>query len=349
MGGNLHSKMIPLSRVGSMSQSLSFGEVADPALAAASQFWLQAYGLFQPGINDHGLQTWSFNRALPVEVLPLTIDDAGDIRPNRHNYFEVVVGCSGTTIFEIGRSEYLAVKPGDLMVIGSSIYHRPLRPQGVPSKLAVLLFESDALGSAGSSLEQAYYLSPLAAQGEDFDRLVPAKAGIPYKVLQLMWEIKSELGNSHPVADLHIRTCLKMILSLLAKHYFSMSPSEAIYHQQEGLLRLRPLLDYVDRHYNEPLSLDTAASIVYMSRSCFTRLFKHVMGRTFACHLTQIRIQRAQSLLVTTEQQIAEVGWNVGFSDQSHFSAVFRHALNMTPLQYRQEARKKPAEKGQLG
>jgi transcriptional regulator GlxA family with amidase domain len=132
---------------------------------------------------------------------------------------------------------------------------------------------------------------------------------------------------------------------LLAKHYFSISPSDAIYHQQEGLQRLRPLLDYVDRHYNEPLSLDGAASIVYMSRSCFTRLFKHVMGRTFACYLTQIRIQRAQSLLATTEQQIAEVGWNVGFSDQSHFSAVFRHALNMTPLQYRQEARKKPTPK----
>jgi len=73
------------------------------------------------------------------------------------------------------------------------------------------------------------------------------------------------------------------------------------------------------------------------------------MGRTFACYLTQIRIQRAQSLLVTTEQQIAEVGWNVGFSDHSHFSAVFRHALNMTPLQYRQEARKKTAEKPRLG
>jgi AraC-like DNA-binding protein len=328
-----------------MSQSLSIGEFADPVLAAASQFWPQAYGLFQPGINDNGLQTWSFNRALPVEVLPLTIDDAGEIRPNRHNYFELVVGCSGTTVFEIGRSEHLAVTPGDLLVIGSSTYHRPLRTRGVPSKLAVLIFESEALGSGGSSLEQAYYLSSLAAQGDDFNRLVPAKAGIPYKVLQLMWEIKSELGTGHPIADLHIRTCLKMILSLLAKHYFSMSPSEAIYHRQEDLLRLRPLLDYVDRHYNEPLSLDGAASIVYMSRSCFTRLFKQVMGRTFAHYLTQIRIQQAQSLLAITEQQIAEVGWNVGFSDQSHFSGVFRRTVNMTPLQYRQEARRTLLEK----
>jgi AraC-like DNA-binding protein len=323
-----------------MSESLSFGEVADPVLAAGLQVWPQAYSLFQPGINDQGLQTWSFNRTLPVDVLPMSIDDGGEIRPNRHNYFELVVGCSGTTVFEIGRSRYL-VAPGDLLVIGSSLYHRPLRTRGVPSKLAVLIFESDALGSGGSSLEQAYYLGPLAAQGEDFERLVPAKSRIPYKVLQLMWEIKSELGTGNPVADLHIRTCLKMILSLLAKHYFCMSPSEAIYQQQEGLLRLRPLLDYIDREYKEPLSLDGAASIVHMSRSCFTRLFKHVMGRTFACYLTQIRIQRAQSLLVITEQQIGEVSWNVGFSDQSHFSAVFRHALNMTPLQYRQEARKK--------
>lgn len=102
-----------------------------------------------------------------------------------------------------------------------------------------------------------------------------------------------------------------------------------------GTSRLRPLLDYLDLSYDRPVSVKDAKEMLYMSRSNFMRLFRQVTGQSFVSYRNRLRIARAQVLLASTQKPISEVAQDVGFCNQSYFTALFRRFVTMTPLQWR--------------
>jgi two-component system response regulator YesN len=72
-----------------------------------------------------------------------------------------------------------------------------------------------------------------------------------------------------------------------------------------------------------------------MSESRFMRFFKHATGQSFVSYLNGVRIAKAQALLASTDQSVAQVSHEVGFCDQSYFGLVFRTHAKMSPLEYR--------------
>ena len=69
------------------------------------------------------------------------------------------------------------------------------------------------------------------------------------------------------------------------------------------LVHLRRARDHADRHYAEPVDLDTMASVAGLSRYHFLRLFRSTYGVTPAAYVSRRRIERAQDLLRTTTLQ----------------------------------------------
>jgi AraC-like DNA-binding protein len=80
-----------------------------------------------------------------------------------------------------------------------------------------------------------------------------------------------------------------------------------------------------------------------MSETHFMSAFKHVTGVSFMKYLNQCRIQRAQDLLVRTDRSIADISLDIGYCDQSYFSAVFRKLAGTTPAAYRRRNRRQQA------
>lgn len=101
--------------------------------------------------------------------------------------------------------------------------------------------------------------------------------------------------------------------------------------------RKRRLLEYIDAHLAEPITLDELAAIAAMSPYHLIRSFKTEMGVTpFRWVLLQ-RIERARRLLEITALPLAEIAYACGFSSQSHFSTVFKQATGATPAGYRRQ------------
>ena len=90
------------------------------------------------------------------------------------------------------------------------------------------------------------------------------------------------------------------------------------------LVHLRRARDHADRHYTEPLDLETLAAVAGMSKYHFQRLFTATYGRSPAAHLSQRRVERAQDLLRATNLTVTEVCHAVGFSSLGSFSTRFR-------------------------
>lgn len=93
--------------------------------------------------------------------------------------------------------------------------------------------------------------------------------------------------------------------------------------------------DYVLKHYNEDITLNKIAEIVYMNPSYICDLFKNQTGEHFVVFLTRVRIDKAKSLLKDVRIKTYEVGQMVGYEDPTYFSKVFKKVVGVSPSEYR--------------
>lgn len=297
--------------------------------------WQDAYSLIEPLMDNDGIYSWPFDSLFSVDVRFYRFNRRNNFRLNRHDHFELLYVLQGEMAFQIHKQNF-NVRAGDMLVIGSTFFHRPLRLSSSRTKAAVLYFLSNAVLGNGSSSEDVEYLRPFLAQGTDFPHLIEGRTGIPAKILELMKSIYAELPAKSIRNRVNVKAYLKMILVLLGNHYSSYQVSLSQFRRrQESINRLRPVMKFLDEHIGEPVTVADAASIVHMSKSHFMHLFRKVTGQAFVTYMNQLRIARAEELLAATDIPIADLCQQVGFCDQSYFGVVFRKLVGTAPGRYR--------------
>ncbi len=100
------------------------------------------------------------------------------------------------------------------------------------------------------------------------------------------------------------------------------------------LVHLRRARDHADRHYADPLDLETLAGVAGISKFHFQRLFRATYGVTPAAYVSQRRVERAQDLLRATNLTVTEVCHAVGFSSLGSFSSRFRELVGESPSDF---------------
>ena len=110
----------------------------------------------------------------------------------------------------------------------------------------------------------------------------------------------------------------------------------------DGENRIIPVLQFIAEHFKEITSLNQLAAVANLSRSRFCHLFTLLTQTTPMAYLKQVRMVKAQQLLLRTDQNIAEVSENVGFTNQFHFSREFKKETGYAPLKYRKTQRELP-------
>ena len=104
--------------------------------------------------------------------------------------------------------------------------------------------------------------------------------------------------------------------------------------------RAREMKNFIERNYSQHLDLADIAEVCHISRGECCRVFKRVSDLTPVQYLINIRLERSLALLTGSSLSVAEVGVRVGFGTTSHFIAVFRRKMGMTPRTYREKHRK---------
>ncbi|AGT08578.1 helix-turn-helix domain-containing protein [Paracoccus aminophilus] len=87
------------------------------------------------------------------------------------------------------------------------------------------------------------------------------------------------------------------------------------------------------------LSVAEMAEIVGLSESWFSHAFKQTTGKTPQQWQLGERVQQAQKLLNETEQSVAGIAAQLGFSDQAHLTKAFRQVAGQTPGAWRRMRR----------
>lgn len=100
--------------------------------------------------------------------------------------------------------------------------------------------------------------------------------------------------------------------------------------------KLNKAIRYLNEHYMEDIGIDEVAAAVGISASYLHQLFKKELNRTFLDCLTEIRIRKAQHILLHEDAKMFEVSERVGYRSPQHFSQVFKRMTGMSPHEFRE-------------
>jgi transcriptional regulator GlxA family with amidase domain len=96
-------------------------------------------------------------------------------------------------------------------------------------------------------------------------------------------------------------------------------------------------LDFIEKHLEEPLSVETLAQTAGWTHEHFSRSFVKHLGRTPREAIIHKRVDRACQLLLHEERSVKEVAYAVGFADENYFSRVFKSVKGITATEYRKK------------
>lgn len=114
-------------------------------------------------------------------------------------------------------------------------------------------------------------------------------------------------------------------------------PNSVSAHQ---INRLKDVLNYIEEHYSESVSLEEMARTAGLSSRYFCRFFRKITQCTPTEYLNYYRIESACEQLADAGASITEVALNCGFNDISYFIKAFHRAKGVTPKQYKEFSRK---------
>jgi AraC family transcriptional regulator len=154
-----------------------------------------------------------------------------------------------------------------------------------------------------------------------------------------LWEtvlkLKAQIGSVNPGDGLYAEA----LGGLLAHEFLRLQNAIPASRpgSPAGLARWqqRRIMEFMEEHLAENISLDRLAGLVRLSPYHFLRSFRRSFGQPPHRYWSGRRIERAKALLANPRASVTEIAFDVGFSGTSAFSATFRRTTGQTPTEFR--------------
>jgi AraC family transcriptional regulator len=276
--------------------------------------------------NDDRIGSWN--------GLTLVLERGGTSRgAHRHDLHMLRLQTCGTTITR-WRSQTdsgtTVLQPGNLAVFAANARHgtcnsRPQRQEEVTEQVVALM--TDAMLQEAA---EAVFL-----RTGDL-RLAEKRIFRDLPLERLVWALRDAGVQNGPAGSL----VGEMLSSAIALHLIGnhMSALPSVRHSG-GIPRhqLRRVLDYVESHLEDELSLATLAKEAGMSLFHFSRAFRQSTGQSPYQYVLHRRIEFAKVLLRSGELTVGDVSLRTGFTQQNHFARLFQQKTGVTPTTFRRQ------------
>ena len=100
------------------------------------------------------------------------------------------------------------------------------------------------------------------------------------------------------------------------------------------------IVEYIQEHYAEPLTLNQLADLVYLSPNYLSNIFVKAMGININKYIRHVRIKKASTMLSDTNMKIADISSQVGYPNSSYFCKLFQEEFGISPEKFRNANRK---------
>lgn len=266
----------------------------------------------------------------PFNLYPCSIPgDFPSVALHWHRNMEIVFVKKGGMLCQLGMGSE-AVWEGDICIVPPGTLHGLRCMEGMHAEYENIIFDPELLGAGAADLCARQYLLPLSAGGLLQPRILrPGDAGYA-AVAEDLARAEQLCGDRPAGYELAVKAVLLMFIFHLMQLQRELPAAE-----RPETARLKQVLDFIQREYAGPLSVDRAASACGCSASHFMRWFKQSTGSSFVNYLNEYRLSEAARLLRSTEEKILTIAQDVGFESLSNFNHQFKLRYGQTPREYR--------------
>lgn len=250
-----------------------------------------------------------------------------------HQEFEIYYLVSGKRKYFIDDNIYI-VQAGNLVLINANEIHKTSNINNHPHERIVMYFDFSFLESLCPNILELDLLSCFESEY----RVLPLS--FKYKntietILDKMLDIYSEKYNYNELRKEFYLQILLAELLLLINEFINELKAEEYHYSQFMHPKVSQLIEYINSHYYEPISLTDMAEKFSMSPSYLSKLFKSTTNFTFTEYLNSVRIKNSQILLENPNYRIIDVAQKSGFTNNTHFTRVFKDIIGISPTHYR--------------
>ena len=124
------------------------------------------------------------------------------------------------------------------------------------------------------------------------------------------------------------------LLHALVAELFQIPPTDTKKNAPLSQRQLKQVTDFIKDNYTRIIRLEELSTICGLSKSYFCTAFKTSTGTSPLSFQMQYRIKKAKSLLENKQSPISDIATSIGFSDQAHFTRVFKKINGTTPKEW---------------
>lgn len=131
--------------------------------------------------------------------------------------------------------------------------------------------------------------------------------------------------------------CLRRAGAMLEAGEGQAAPAAIAARQRRGLApwQLRPVLAYIDAKLDTPIRNKELAAVARLSAFYFNVAFRNTVGDSPHEYIIRRRIERAQGLMLSTNEPLSEIAAECGLADQAHLTRLFRRVVGDSPAAWR--------------
>lgn len=241
-------------------------------------------------------------------------------RPHLHNHLELVYLREGKTE-AICDNVRETLEPGDIFLsFPNQVHAYPKLGDGTAIH-SIIIFSPTVCSEFKDLFRRMTPISPIV-RGKNLDPDIP----------KLIEKIIDEPKGQTPYRETVIRGYL---IALLGKLVGSMEFREE--QKSDGTV-LKNILNYCNKHYTEPLSLEVLAKELNVGKYHISHIFGEKLKISFPDYVNGLRINDAiKRLAENPEQSVTEIAYDCGFNSTRTFNRAFIKFTEMTPREYREK------------
>lgn len=235
-----------------------------------------------------------------------------------HQSVELIYCVNGSLTVEVDQKSYL-LQAGDLLAINPNTPHET--KSTIRNEVFVLQIKSGFYDVGREYLD----LNTVAkSNNQEFVKKIQTE------IISIYFINK----NQNPHYHFLIQSKLALIKYYLSVYFLKPLTRTASWHQPELVQKYAQIIDYIKIHLADELNLTQIAEEVGYSVPYLSKLFKNFTGITIMTYINQLRLEQALHLMQTTNKNLLDISFEVGFPNVKSFRKSFKNELEMTPKEY---------------
>lgn len=274
-----------------------------------------------------------------TETFPMTVNhddlwsfEGKNVPIHWHNDLEINLIREGEAVFQVYQKSY-RVRTGEGFLLNRNVPHSCSSPGNEHVRYSTILVRPDFLyGDFGSDVERKCFQPFLQNSAIPCIHLTGFDEN-GKEILQKLNQVEEAFDRKRFCYELKIKGLLCEAFAMILYGHRQELTKFVPANLQE-LERLEKMLNYLNMHFTEVISLQDLADQVHLSREVCCRLFKKMTGKTITGYLEEYRVNKSFSLVQSGQYSMTQITEMVGFSNPSRFASAFRKRVGCNPGEY---------------